>query len=88
LNRQLPAGPWHARLTLLSGLNEADAQATLTFPPTSTSTGSTTPILAVVGCVALLLAAVALLAVVARSKKPKPATPAAPEPATQLPSRS
>lgn len=32
LNKALPAGPWHARLDLVSGLLTRHAQATITFP--------------------------------------------------------
>ena len=32
LDEQLPAGPWGARLTMRSGLNDRSAQATITFP--------------------------------------------------------
>ena len=32
LDKQLPAGPWHARINLHSGLLERDARATITFP--------------------------------------------------------
>jgi hypothetical protein len=32
LDKQLPAGPWHARINLRSGLLERDARATITFP--------------------------------------------------------
>ena len=37
LDKLLPAGPWHARITLESGLVEHSAQATITFPDTGTS---------------------------------------------------
>jgi hypothetical protein len=37
LDRQLPAGPWDARITLHSGLVERDARATITFPETGAS---------------------------------------------------
>jgi hypothetical protein len=40
LTRQLPAGPWDARITLRSGLLERDAQATIAFP----ATGSAPPV--------------------------------------------
>jgi hypothetical protein len=32
LDKALPAGPWHARLDLESGLDKRDAEATITFP--------------------------------------------------------
>jgi len=85
LNKQLPAGPWHARLILLSGLNQGTAQATLTFPTIATSS---TPYLAIIGLVALLLGGGTLLTVIARPKKPKSATPTAPDPAATAPSTS
>lgn len=34
LDSQLPAGPWDARITLLSGLLKRNARATITFPKT------------------------------------------------------
>ena len=36
LYKQLPAGPWEARITLRSGLLERSAQARITFPKTGT----------------------------------------------------
>lgn len=32
LNPQIPNGPWQAKITVTSGLNEHSAEATLTFP--------------------------------------------------------
>jgi hypothetical protein len=44
LDKQLPAGPWDARITLRSGLLERSARATLTFPDAGTSPAvNTTP---------------------------------------------
>jgi hypothetical protein len=47
LDKQLPAGPWDARITLRSGLLERRAEATITFPDAgaapSVSTSSTRP---------------------------------------------
>jgi hypothetical protein len=37
LDKQIPAGPWDARITLRSGLLERSAAATITFPDTGTS---------------------------------------------------
>jgi LPXTG-motif cell wall-anchored protein len=37
LDKQIPDGPWHALVTLRSGLLERSARATITFPPTGTS---------------------------------------------------
>jgi hypothetical protein len=37
LDKQVPAGPWDARITLRSGLLERSAAATITFPDTGTS---------------------------------------------------
>jgi hypothetical protein len=36
LDRQIPDGPWHALVTLRSGLIERSARATINFPPTAT----------------------------------------------------
>ena len=38
LDKQVPAGPWEASITLRSGLVERSARATLTFPDTGAST--------------------------------------------------
>jgi hypothetical protein len=65
----VPAGPWHARVTLRSGLIEHTAQAVITFPtigasaPVSTvSNGHAWPLLASVVIAALAALAVALAA--------------------------
>ena len=42
LDKQLPAGPWGAHITLRSGLVERSAQATITFPDTGTSAATGT----------------------------------------------
>ena len=42
LDRQLPSGPWDARITLESGLLQRSAQATITFPETGASPPVTT----------------------------------------------
>ena len=39
LDKQLPDGPWHARITLTSGLIVRSAQATITFPSANSSAG-------------------------------------------------
>jgi hypothetical protein len=62
LNRQLPAGPWRARVTLRSGLLERTGAATITFPGTGSSTAVPTrstrsrwPLLVVFGVAILLI---------------------------------
>jgi hypothetical protein len=47
LDRQLPAGPWQAHITLTSGLLTEQAEATLTFPAGAasiTAPARTTPL--------------------------------------------
>ncbi len=36
LDKQIPDGPWHALVTLRSGLLERSARATVNFPATAT----------------------------------------------------
>jgi hypothetical protein len=73
LDRQLPAGPWDARITLQSGLLERRAEATITFPDVgasppvkTTSIGSTWIYPALIGLAALLLLTLAVLVVTLR----------------------
>jgi hypothetical protein len=67
LDKQLPAGPWDARITLRSGLLERSALTTITFPDPGaapvTTTMSTQPgwRYAVIAGLVLLLVAIALL---------------------------
>ena len=70
LSKQLPAGPWDAQLTLLSGQLRRSARATIIFPNAGTSpaalatTSSTQPSWlhpAIVGCVLLVAAALCFL---------------------------
>jgi hypothetical protein len=59
LDKQVPDGPWHALVTLRSGLLERRARATISFPATGTSSRS--PFLIVIifaGFVVLLLVGV------------------------------
>lgn len=68
LDKQLPAGPWDAEITLRSGLVERSANATITFPdsgmsgPVTTSTGNMVKVTvtAVVIVIAILISAYAL----------------------------
>lgn len=71
LDKQLPAGPWDARITLRSGLLERNAEATITFPAAgaapSVITSSTRPgwlYPAIAGSVVLLLLVILVLLVV------------------------
>jgi hypothetical protein len=54
LDKQIPDGPWHALVTLRSGLLQRSARATISFPATGTSSRSPFPIV-VAGLVILLL---------------------------------
>ena len=77
LDKQIPAGPWNARITLQSGLLERSARATITFP----ATGAAPPVnttsarpgwlgLAVAGLIVLLLLGIAALLVMLRQRPP------------------
>jgi len=75
LDRQLPAGPWDARVTLRSGLLQRSARASLTFPAAgaalpvraaSVGSGALYPALVVV---ALLLVAMAVLVEAIRRRR-------------------
>ena len=77
LDKQLPAGPWDARITLRSGLLERSARATITFPAAgaapSVITSSNPPgwlYPAIAGLVALLLVAILVLLVVLWRRRP------------------
>jgi len=65
LDKRLPAGPWDARVTLHSGLIENSAQATITF---RNKGGSSPPYLTIVGFIALVVGAGALLVVIRRHR--------------------
>jgi hypothetical protein len=54
LDKQLPAGPWNAVLTLRSGLVQDTAHATITFPAVVTSSRSSPPYLAIAALVVIL----------------------------------
>jgi hypothetical protein len=59
LDKQIPDGPWHALVTLRSGLLERSARATISFPATGTSSRSPFLIAIIVaGFVVLLLVGV------------------------------
>jgi hypothetical protein len=66
LGRQVPDGPWHALVTLRSGLLERSARATISFPATETP-HSPYPIIAVLA-VLLLVGIVAALSMRAHRK--------------------
>jgi hypothetical protein len=84
LNRQIPAGPWEARITLESGQLQRSAQAIITFPKIgasppvkTTSVQSSWLLFVVIGLVLFLLLSVALVFVTlrrVRSRTPKPAS--------------
>ena len=53
LDKQIPDGPWHALVTLRSGLLQRSARATVSFPATGTSSRS--PFLIVIAGLVILL---------------------------------
>jgi hypothetical protein len=55
LDKQIPDGPWHALVTLRSGLLQRSAHATVSFPATGTSRSPYFTYLVVAGLVILLL---------------------------------
>jgi hypothetical protein len=55
LDKQIPDGPWHALVSLRSGLLQRSAQATISFPATGTPSSSYLTYLAIAGLVILLL---------------------------------
>jgi hypothetical protein len=70
LDKQVPAGPWDAKITLQSGVLQRSAQATITFPASGASLPvKTTPIrpgwshLAIIGLFTLLLVGMTVLLV-------------------------
>jgi hypothetical protein len=67
LDKQIPDGPWHALVTLRSGLLERSARATITFPTTGTPQS---PYLIIAGLVILLLAGIVAALFVRRHRKP------------------
>ena len=83
LDPELPAGPWDAHLTVVSGLTSEEATTTLTFPaakgssgpPSSASTGGGGPLLLVgAGLLAALLIA-AIVALAWRRRGPRATAP-------------
>jgi hypothetical protein len=54
LDKQIPDGPWHALLTLRSGLLQRSARATISFPATGTPSSPYLTYLIIVGLVILL----------------------------------
>jgi hypothetical protein len=55
LDKQIPDGPWHALVSLRSGLLQRSAQATIGFPATGTPSSSYLTYLVIAGLVILLL---------------------------------
>jgi hypothetical protein len=66
LDKQLPAGPWKARVDLHSGLVQRHAQATITFPPTAREARSWSVLVVALAALVLLLGMTALGVVVRR----------------------
>jgi hypothetical protein len=58
LDKQIPDGPWHALVTLRSGLLQRSARATITFPATGAPSSPFLTYLIVAGLVLLLLVGV------------------------------
>jgi hypothetical protein len=55
LDKQIPDGPWHALVTLRSGLLQRSARATISFPATGTRSSPYLAYLIIAGLVILLL---------------------------------
>jgi hypothetical protein len=55
LDKQIPDGPWHALVTLRSGLLQRSARATISFPAAGTPSSSYLTYLVIAGLVILLL---------------------------------
>jgi hypothetical protein len=70
LDKQIPDGPWHALVTLRSGLLQRSARATITFPATG---APSSPYLIIAGLVILLLLGILIaLHMMRRHKQPPP----------------
>lgn len=70
LDRRIPDGPWHALVTLRSGLLERSARATISFPATG---APSSPYLIIAGLVILLLLGIFIaLHMCRRHKQPPP----------------
>jgi hypothetical protein len=70
LDKQIPDGPWHALVTLRSGLLQRTARATITFPATG---APSSPYLIIAGLVILLLMGILIaLHMCRRHKQPPP----------------
>ena len=79
LDKQLPAGPWKASITLHSGLLERTATATVTFPAKGAAAAVATktnkpglPYAVIAGLAALLLIGVGVLIVVLKRRRRRP----------------
>jgi hypothetical protein len=66
LDKQLPAGPWKARVDLRSGLVKRHTQATITFPPAAHEARSWSSFVIGLAALALALAMTALIVVYRR----------------------
>jgi hypothetical protein len=75
LDKQLPAGPWDARITLHSGLIVRSARATITFPDTGVAPAVSTTrpgwLYPIIGLFVLLLLGIAVLVVARRRGRPR-----------------
>jgi len=73
LDRRIPDGPWHALVTLRSGLLQRSARATINFPATATSHSPYLTYLVIAGLVILLLVGILMaLYMRRRHKQPSP----------------
>lgn len=83
LDRQIPDGPWHALVTLRSGLIERSARATINFPATGTPRLTNHLIAALIaGFVVLLLVGIVTALLMRRRRNQPP--PRAPVPSPPL----
>lgn len=79
LDKQLPAGPWDARIALHSGLLERTAEATISFPAAGTSNSvKTSPsqpawVYPAIGALVVLLLLMTMMVLLARRRR-RPAT--------------
>jgi hypothetical protein len=70
LDKQIPDGPWHALVTLRSGLLQRSARATISFPATGTPSSPYLTYLVIAGLVILLLAGIVAALFMRRHRKP------------------
>jgi hypothetical protein len=69
LDKQIPDGPWHALVTLRSGLLERSAHATITFPATGAPSSPLLTYLIIAGLVILLLVGIVAARLITRRRR-------------------